>query len=143
MKLVAFHQSDLPVRFISQRKLQTWCGYFVVALTVLPGLAFAQISASHAWVRPTVSGQQSTGAFMKISAQRGAKLLAASSVVAGIAEIHEMKMDGDIMRMRAVASLKVAPGQTIELKSGGYHLMLTDLTRQIKAGDEVVISLPM
>lgn len=83
----------------------------------------------------------STGAFMKISSQKGAKLLAASSDAAGIAELHEMKMDGDIMRMRAVESLRVAPGQTIELRSGSYHLMLMDLKRQLNAGDEVAISI--
>jgi copper(I)-binding protein len=65
---------------------------------------------------------------MSITAKDGARLVGASSPVAGVAEVHEMKMDGDVMKMRAVeGGLELPAGKTVELKPGGYHVMLMDL----------------
>ena len=74
------------------------------------GTAFAQtVDVKDAWVRTTVQGQMATGAFMKLTAKDGAKLVGASSPAAGVVEVHEMKMDGDVMKMRALADgLKAA-----------------------------------
>ena len=94
-----------------------------------------------AWVRSTVAGQQGTGAFMKITARQPMQLIGVSSPVAGTAEVHEMKMEGDIMRMRQVAKVDLPAGRTVEFKPGGYHLMLMDLKQALKPGTAVPLTL--
>lgn len=94
-----------------------------------------------AWVRSAVAGQHGTGAFMKITAPRPMQLVGVSTPVASVAEVHEMKMDGDVMKMRAVPALDLPAGRTVELKSGGYHLMLMELKQSLKAGSTVPITL--
>ena len=65
--------------------------------------AFAQnVTVTDAWARATVQGQKATGAFMKITAKDNTQLVGVSSPVAGVAEIHEMKMDKDVMKMAAL-----------------------------------------
>lgn len=94
-----------------------------------------------AWVRSAVPGQHGTGAFMKITAPRPMQLVGVSTPVAGVAEVHEMKMEGDVMKMRAVTALDLPAGRTVELKPGGYHLMLMELKQSLKAGATVPITL--
>ena len=97
--------------------------------TLLSTSVWAQaVDVKNAWTRATVQGQQATGAFMQLTAKDGAKLVAVSSPVAGVVEVHEMKMDGDVMKMRAVqGGLELPAGKAVELKPGGYHVMLMDL----------------
>ena len=96
------------------------------------------VSVKDPWVRATVAQQKASGLFAQISAAQGARLLSASSPVAGVVEIHEMSMDGNVMKMRALPSgLDLPAGQTVELKPGGYHVMLLDLKQTLKAGDTV------
>lgn len=94
-----------------------------------------------AWVRSAVPGQHGTGAFMKITAPRPMQLVGVATPVAGVAEVHEMKMEGDVMKMRAVPALDLPAGRTVELKPGGYHLMLMELKQSLKAGSTVPITL--
>jgi copper(I)-binding protein len=83
-----------------------------------------------------------TGAFMQITSAQDARLVEVKSPVAGIVEIHEMAMDKDVMKMRALPNgLDLPAGKTVELKSGGYHVMLMDLKRQMKEGDSVPMTL--
>jgi len=112
-----------------------------VRLDVLaPGMAAVDIQG--AWIRPTVPGQSGTGAFMKLNAPSGARLVGASTPAAGVAEVHEMKMDGDTMRMRPVqGGLDLPPRQTVELKPSGYHLMLMDLKQPMTKGSTVPFTL--
>jgi copper(I)-binding protein len=113
-----------------------------VILAVACGSLYAQpVQVSDAWVRTSVQGQKSTGAFMKITARDGAKLVAVSSPVAGVAEVHEMKMNGDIMTMRAVPALDLPAGKPVELKPGGYHVMLMDLKTALKKDSTVPLTL--
>ncbi|MDO8248752.1 MAG: copper chaperone PCu(A)C [Rhodoferax sp.] len=107
------------------------------------GTLYAQtVEVKDAWVRTTVQGQKATGAFMKITAKEGAKLVAASSPVAGVVEVHEMKMEGDVMKMRAVqGGLDLPAGKTVELKSGGYHVMLMDLKTALAKDSTVPLTL--
>ena len=99
------------------------------------------VEVKDAWVRATVPGQKGTGAFMNITAKDGAKLVGASSPVAGVVEVHEMKMDGDIMRMRAVPVLELPAGQTVQLKPGGYHVMLMELKQGLPKDSTVPLTL--
>ena len=101
----------------------------------------AEVDVKAAWVRPTVPGQMGTGAFMQLMSKDGARVIGASSEVAGVVEIHEMAMDGNVMRMRAIPSLDLPAGKTVELKPGGHHMMLMDLKRALAAGEKIKVDL--
>jgi len=119
----------------------------LVTVAALAATAFASVSAQtvevkDAWVRTSVPGQKATGAFMKITARDGARLVAASSPLAGVTEVHEMKMDGNIMKMRAVeGGLELPAGKTVELKPGGFHVMLMDLKAALPKDGTVPLTL--
>lgn len=106
-------------------------------------IASAQVppSVDQVWVRASVPGQLATGAFMRITAKEPMQLVGASTPVAGIAEVHEMKMDGDVMRMRPAGPVDLPVGRAFELKPGGYHIMLQDLKKPLQAGASVPITL--
>ena len=113
-----------------------------LASLVLATSALAQeVTVAESWARATVPGQKATGAFMKITAKQPSKLVAASTPVAGITEIHEMKMDKDVMRMSAVAALDLPAGKTVELKPGGYHVMLMDLKNPLADKSNIPLTL--
>jgi hypothetical protein len=78
---------------------------------------------------------------MHLTSKEGARLLGASSDVAGVVEIHEMAMQGNVMQMRAIRSLDLPPGSTIELKPGGHHMMLMDLKRPLATGEKIKVEL--
>ena len=110
-------------------------------LTISMSASQAQVVVTGAWVRATVPNQQATGAFMQLLSKKDTTLVSARSDIAGIVEVHEMKMENDVMRMRAVDGLKLPANQPVELKSGGYHLMMMDLKKQLKVGTEEQITL--
>lgn len=100
------------------------------------------ITVSAAWVRATVPGQKSSGAFMRLTARTAMRLTGVSTPLAGAAEIHDMKMDGDIMKMRPLtAGLALPAGTTVDLKASGLHLMLMDLKKTLVAGGTVPMTL--
>ncbi len=101
----------------------------------------AQTVVQDAWVRATVATQKVSAGYLQIRSQRGGALVAASSPQAGQVEIHEMRMDGDMMRMRAVDAVALPAGKLVEFKPGGYHLMLMDLKGALKAGDTLALAL--
>jgi len=104
--------------------------------------AFAQtVVVSDPWIRATVTGQKATGAFMKITSKEGAKITGVSSPAAGVAEIHEMKMEKDVMKMAAIPSLNVPAGGAVELKPGSYHVMLMDLKAPLADKSTVPLTL--
>ena len=115
----------------------------VAFTTVCAVNAYAQnVTITDAWARATVQGQKATGAFMTITAKDNAKLVGVSSPVAGVAEIHEMKMDKDVMRMSALPNgLDLPAGKAVELKSGGYHVMLMDLKAPLAKDTTVPVTL--
>ena len=104
-------------------------------------LAQAQVTIHAPWVRGTVPMQQASGAFMQLSADKTTRLVAAQSPVAKVAELHEMVMDNNIMKMRQIPGLDIVPGSTLDLKPGGFHIMLIELKQQLKGGDVVPITL--
>ncbi len=120
-------------------KLKAFCAMLALA----GGTVHAQtVEVKDAWVRTSVQGQKATGAFMKITAKDNAKLVAASTPVAGVTEVHEMKMDGDVMKMRAVeGGLELPAGKTVELKPGGYHVMLMDLKAALPKDSTILLTL--
>ena len=104
--------------------------------------ASAQVTITDPWVRGTVPQQKASGLFMQIDAAQDVRLIGGSSPVAGVVEVHEMAMEGDVMKMRALKNgLEIAKGRTMELKPGGYHVMLMELKQQLKGGDTVPVTL--
>ncbi len=116
---------------------------FTAFLLSLSGHLYAQnVDVKDAWVRTSVQGQKATGAFMKITAKEGGTLVGVATPVAGVAEVHEMKMDGDVMRMRALPNgLALPAGKTVALTPGGYHVMLMDLKATLPKDSTIPLTL--
>jgi copper(I)-binding protein len=93
------------------------------------------------WVRATVPSQHATGVFMRLTSAAPGRLVAVESQAAKHVEIHEMAMQDNVMKMRQVPGLDLPAGQAVELKPGGYHVMLIDLARQIEPGEHVALTL--
>ena len=113
--------------------------------TVCAVNAYAQnVTVTDAWARATVQGQKATGAFMKITAKDNTKLVGVSSPVAGVAEVHEMKMEKDVMKMAALPNgLDLPAGKAVELKPGSYHVMLMDLKAPLAKDTTVPLTLTL
>jgi copper(I)-binding protein len=101
----------------------------------------APVAVQGAWARATVQGQSGTGAFMTLTAKEPLALVGVSTPVAGVAELHEMKMEGDVMKMRAIPQLELPAGKPVELKPGGHHLMLMELKMPLKPDTQVPVTL--
>jgi copper(I)-binding protein len=97
----------------------------------------------HPFARATPPGARSGGAFFTLenAGTRSVRLLGAVSPAAGSVELHQMAMEGGVMKMRMVNALVVDPGSKLELKPGGYHVMLSDLKQPLKAGDRFPMTL--
>jgi copper(I)-binding protein len=112
------------------------------ALAAVVTLAQGQTLATDPWVRGTVPHQRASGFFVTLKSAQGGTLVAVSTPVAGVVEIHEMSMDGSVMRMRALpGGLPLPAGQAVTLAPGGYHVMLMDLKQPLNAGDTVPVTL--
>ena len=112
-----------------------------VVLSLASLACLAQVRVEAPWVRATVPEQRVTGAFMTLTAGEPLRLVEARSPLAGNVEVHEMAMQGGVMKMRAIAALDLPAGKTVELKPGGFHVMLFELKRQIVAGETVPLTL--
>lgn len=104
-------------------------------------LALAEVSVGDPWIRATVPAQKTAGAFMQLRSTVPTRLVDVKSPVAGRVEIHQMSMDGQTMRMHAVDGIALKAGEPVNLASGGYHIMLFDLKRQLKDGEQVPLNL--
>jgi len=123
-----------------------------LALLVLAlGLSFSaqaqearvgSIKIEKAYTRSTVPGQMAAGGFMKIENKGAAdQLVSASSPVAAEVQLHEMAMDGNVMKMRQVKDIVVPSGGEVELKPGGLHLMFMNIKAPLAAGETVPVKL--
>ena len=102
----------------------------------------ADIKIEGAWIRTAVAGQSGTGGFMKLTSPVNMRLVAVSTPVAKIGEVHEMKMEGQVMKMAELKNgLELPAGKTVELKPGGFHIMLLDLKQSLKADLQVPVTL--
>jgi copper(I)-binding protein len=126
----------------------------ILALTIAAtslGLGFSvhaqeakvgSIKIENAYTRSTVPGQQVAGGFMKIENKGGVdQLISASSPAAGEVQLHEMAMEGNVMKMRQVKDIAVPAGATVELKPGGLHLMFMNIKAPLAAGETVPVKL--
>jgi len=117
-----------------------------VLLTAVATSAFAQpapqVEAQAAWARATPPGASTGALYVTLTAPAGDRLTGASSPLAGKTGLHEMKMEGNIMRMDALpAGLELPPGKTVTLAPGGYHLMMEGLKEPLKQGQSVPLHL--
>ena len=121
----------------------------VAALLLGVGSASAEdytlknLHINHPYARPTPPGAKIGGVYFSIDNAGGEsdRLVRVATPVARAAEIHSMSMDGNVMRMRAVAAMDIPPHATTALKPNGYHVMLLDLKRSLAVGDTVPLTL--
>lgn len=118
-------------------------GWIIAAAVSLAAqaAAAANVSVTDAWARATMPGQPVSGAYMRIQSDADARLVGVSSSVVPRVEVHEMNMDGGVMRMRELKSLDLPKGKTVSLEPGGYHIMLMNLKKPIAAGDVIPLAL--
>ena len=121
---------------------------FAVAGIALSSAALAQsasvgpIKIENAYTRATAPGQQVAGGFMKIENKGAAdQLISASSPAAGEVQLHEMAMEGNVMKMRQLKDIPVPAGGAVELKPGGLHLMFMNIKTPLAAGETVPVKL--
>jgi hypothetical protein len=115
----------------------------ILPLAILAALslpAAASVTATDAWVRGTVPAQKSTGAFVTLTSTEDARVVAVTTPAARSAQIHESRMDDGRASMRHVESLMLPAGRSVELRPGGYHVMLEDLAKPLAEGDRVPLT---
>jgi copper(I)-binding protein len=117
-------------------------GFGMVSSAQAQNAKVGSVQIENAYTRATVPGQQVAGGFMKIE-NKGAvdQLISASSPVAGEVQLHEMAMEGNVMRMRQVKEVVVPAGTIVELKPGGLHLMFMNIKAPLAAGETVPVKL--
>ncbi|AAZ98640.1 conserved hypothetical protein [Thiobacillus denitrificans ATCC 25259] len=113
---------------------------FLASAASLPAWA-ANVSVTDAWARATMPGQKVSAAYMQIRTDAPARLLSATSPVVPRVEVHEMKMDAGVMRMRQLQAVDLPAGKTVSLEPGGLHIMLMNLPKPIAAGDVIPLTL--
>jgi copper(I)-binding protein len=102
----------------------------------------ATVEVRDATARATVTGQKASGVYMKLKSAAAMRLIGASTPLAGVTQLHEMRMEGDVMRMREVTTgLELPAGKVVELKPGGHHIMLMDLKQPLAKGGTVPLTL--
>ena len=123
------------------------CGAILFgALIMMPAMSGTALSAEtvravNAWVRTPVPGQKTAAAYLDLTSDADAALVAAESPAAGKVELHTMNMDGGVMRMRPVPKVDLPAKKTVKLAPGGLHIMLFDIKQPLKEGDKVPLVL--
>lgn len=115
----------------------------ILLLVLWQAASYADVAVTDAWARATVPGQDVGAAYMNLKSDQAAKLVAIKTPVADSVEIHEMSMKNGVMKMRMQEALDLPAGQTVKLEPGGFHLMLIDLKKPLKAGDKIELSLSL
>ena len=113
----------------------------LIASIALAFNAFAQTTVTEPWIRATVPQQTASGAYLQLRSADNARLVAVTSPLAASVQLHQMAMHGQRMTMREVDAVDLPAGATVNFASGGYHVMLSRLKRQLKEGDVVPLSL--
>jgi periplasmic copper chaperone A len=122
--------------------------FFAIALSVgalganAHEYKLGNIAIEHPWARPTLPGQGGGGAYLGL--RNGGTVpdrLLGASMEGATVQVHEMRMEGDVMRMREIGTLDLPAGATVKLAPGGYHLMLMGLKAPLKIGEKVPLKL--
>jgi len=118
--------------------------YLSVAPARADDVKAGDLVISQTWSRATPKGARTGGGYLTIENKGSApdRLIGGSADVAGSVQVHEMSMEGGVMKMRPVENgLTIEPGKTVKLAPGGYHLMMMDLKSPLKKGDKLPITL--
>ena len=102
------------------------------------------LDISDPWSRATPKGSSVAAGYMKIKNNGSTpdRLIGGSSDVAAKFEVHEMKIEDGVAKMRPVkGGLEIKPGETVELKPGSFHVMFVDLKKPLSAGDHFMATL--
>lgn len=123
-----------------------WVGLVVALAVLLAGCApsaQAGITVTDAWARPSAMLDRAGAVYMVLHNGSGAtdRLLSATTPAAEVVEIHETTMVDGMMGMAPVAAVEVPAGSAMELKPGGYHIMLIGLTEELNVGDTLELTL--
>lgn len=113
----------------------------LLSVPIVAAAQAAPLKVERPWARPIVQGQDATGAYMTLTAAEPLTLLGAATPAAGIVEIHQMKMVGDVMKMSAADTLPLKPGAPLHFAPNGYHFMLMDLKAPFRAGNSIRMTL--
>lgn len=123
------------------RKICAWLLPCMLMAAAVPAYAAQTVGVNNAWVRATAPGQKTAGAYLELTGVADSALVAVDSPLAAKAELHNMSMDGGVMRMRAVEKIDLPAGKTVKLAPGGLHVMLLDIKQAFKEGGKVPLTL--
>lgn len=112
-----------------------------IVLILFSNFALADVAISNAWVRANSPGQTVGAAYMTLESKEDSKMVCAETPAAGSVQIHSMTMTNGVMKMRMLEELQLKAGQPYKLAPGGFHLMLFDLKKPLKAGENVAFKL--
>jgi hypothetical protein len=120
-----------------------WVAFVASAFLVGPALALADavVKVTNVWAKSTVPGQNVAAAYLDVVSSTPAALVRADSPAAKLVELHEMKMEGEVMKMRAVPKIDLPAGKEVKLEPGGLHVMLIDIKQPLKVGEKVPLTL--
>jgi copper(I)-binding protein len=126
---------------MTMSKIPFFAAGLLAAACAVHAQTAAPVKVDGPWARAVLQGQVSSGAYMTLTAREALTLTGASSPAAAIVEIHQMKLEGDVMKMRALDELALPAGRAVEFKPGGYHFMLMDLRAAFKPDTHVPLTL--
>ena len=115
--------------------------FLLACLMPLAVMAGDAVRISHAWASSTVPGQEVGAAYMVLQSSTNASLTGVASPAAGSVEIHKMSINNGVMEMRMLETLPLPAGKAVKLEPGGFHLMLFDLKKPLKVGEELALTL--
>jgi copper(I)-binding protein len=110
----------------------------------MPVFRVGSLRIEQPWARATPTGAKVAGGYLRVTNEGTTpdRLVGGTFPLAGRVEIHEMSMVDGIMRMRPLdPGLEIGPGQSVELKPGGYHVMLLDVKKVLAVGDTIEVTL--
>ena len=120
-------------------------GRFVFVMTALLAwsacTSAADVRVANAWARASAPGQTSAAIYMEVKSDTDAVLTAAESARAERAELHAMKVENGVMRMRPLERVELGAGKTVKFEPNGLHLMLVNVKQPLKAGERVPVTL--
>ena len=100
------------------------------------------IEVSHPWARPAIQGNNAAIYFLLQNHSASAdEMTGVTSDVAEAVEMHESRMEGDVMQMQQMLSVPIKGKASVEFAPGGLHIMLIDLKQELKVGDEFQVTL--
>lgn len=114
-----------------------------VLLCSLSAASYANLHAENIYARETAPSVTTSAVFVSLSNtdDNDIALISASTAIAGTVELHDMIKEGDVMKMRHIERIVIPAHGKIDLKPGGLHVMLFDLTGPLKEGENISVKL--